>query len=129
MSELTAPLPHSLITPIGHNLTVIYAGGPFSPASQTQVIEGEGLPIEGKPVQCRQFTVTHSSNPQDHRHRRCNEKIPSYLEGYCECDGRHVPYRASSSGSLLTCLDYRLHRVYSMIYRVVWTHRKRRFNS
>ena len=81
---------------------MVYTGGPLSPESDTQAIEGEGLPILGKPV------VTHSSNPQDHRPRRCDEKIPSYLEGYCECDGRRVPYRASSSGSLLTCLDYRL---------------------
>lgn len=105
MQELTRPVPHTVVTPVGHRITVTYSGGLLERENAIQVIEGEGLPRMGNPVRCRGFVVTRG--PLTKRVLGCDEVIPQQVEGYCECDGHAVPYDSARSGSLLRCHDYR----------------------
>ena len=36
-----------------------------------------------------------------------DERIPSYLDGYCDCDGRHIEYSGKDHGWTYSCNDYR----------------------
>ena len=105
MQELTHPTPHTVVTPVGHRITVTYSGGLLERENVIQVIEGEGLPQMGNPVRCRGFTVTKGLLPK--RVLGCDEVIPQQVEGFCDCDGHAVPYNNTRSGSLLRCYDYR----------------------
>lgn len=105
MQELTHPVPHTVVTPVGHRIMVTYAGGLLEQENAIQVIEGEGLPRMGVRVRCRGFTATRGLLPR--RVLGCDEVIPQRVEGYCECDGHVVPYNSTRSGSLLRCYDYR----------------------
>lgn len=86
------------------------------------MIEGEGLPIQGKTVLCRGFVVTNSRSESDWRNRKCrsfpllltdqandvgDERIPTYLDGYCDCDGRRIEYSGKDHGWTYACNDYR----------------------
>lgn len=96
-------------TPIGHKLEVPYEPTAAYPSSVR--LKGEGLPMAGHPVHCEGFFVTNSlrkeEEEEDTRPRGCDEKIPSYLEGYCLCDGRKIamenPGRVSRR--LTRCFD------------------------
>ena len=36
-----------------------------------------------------------------------DERIPTYLDGYCDCDGRHIKYSGKDHGWTYSCNDYR----------------------
>ena len=92
-------------TPIGRKIEVPYQPTAIYPSSVH--VKGEGLPIAGHPVLCEGFFVTNSYRKEDTRPRRCDEKLPSYLEGYCLCDGRKVMLESQNgpSGHLINCYD------------------------
>ena len=70
MKEAKQPREYTLLTPLGRNITFFYNGG-LENSESSYVIEGEGLPIIGHSVMCKEFVVTGSSNQKDRRNRSC----------------------------------------------------------
>lgn len=61
---------YTIETPLGRSVTFVYPGS-LQEGDGIKVIEGEGLPIMGHPVKCKQFVVTDSMSKSDQRNRSC----------------------------------------------------------
>ena len=63
----------TLETPFGREVIYDYPTNQINDDTSI-VIKGEGLPILGQAVHCKQFVVTHSYNSKDNHNRSCMNK-------------------------------------------------------
>lgn len=61
---------YTIETPLKRSVSFVYPGS-LQEGEGNVVIEGEGLPIMGHPVKCKQFVVTDSMSKSDQRNRSC----------------------------------------------------------